>query len=74
MKVGDVRMALETVRDMKLAGCLPSATIYNVIMHGLDQAGQMDRAASIIDEMALPGVHPNERSYTTLMEGYACTG
>jgi pentatricopeptide repeat protein len=34
----------------------------------------MDRAASIIDEMTLAGVQPNERSYTTLMEGYACTG
>lgn len=41
MKVGDVRMALETVRDMKLAGCRPSATTYNVIMHGLVQAGQV---------------------------------
>lgn len=35
---------------------------------------QMDRAASIIDEMVLAGVVPNERSYTTLMEGYARVG
>lgn len=34
----------------------------------------MDRAASIIDEMELAGLHPNARSYTTLMEGYACEG
>lgn len=34
----------------------------------------MDRAASIIDEMVVAGVHPNERSYTTLIEGYACIG
>jgi pentatricopeptide repeat protein len=34
----------------------------------------MERAASIIDEMVLAGVVPNERSYTTLMEGYARVG
>lgn len=34
----------------------------------------MDRAAAIIDEMVLAGVKPNERSYTTLMEGYARVG
>jgi pentatricopeptide repeat protein len=35
---------------------------------------QLERAASIIDEMVLAGVVPNECSYTILMEGYARVG
>lgn len=35
---------------------------------------QIGRAASIIDEMVLAGVAPNERSYSILMEGYGNIG
>lgn len=34
----------------------------------------MDKAVGIIDKMVLAGVKPNERTYTTVMEGYAGGG
>lgn len=35
---------------------------------------QMEKAVEVINEMALTGVKPNERTYTTVMEGYASVG
>lgn len=35
---------------------------------------QMEKAVEVLDEMLLAGIRPNERTYTTIMDGYASVG
>lgn len=34
----------------------------------------MEKAVQVLDEMLLAGIRPNERTYTTIMDGYASLG
>ncbi|XP_010530213.1 PREDICTED: pentatricopeptide repeat-containing protein At5g18475 isoform X2 [Tarenaya hassleriana] len=53
---------------------LPDSLTYNVLINGFCQAGEVDRARSIIDFMKNNGCNPNLYNYSALMNGFSREG
>ena len=69
-RVSDVIQMVEAMRREENPSCRPDQVTYTTVITALVNAGLMDRARSVLAEMALQGVPANRVTYNVLLKGY----
>lgn len=67
---GKSKEAVRTYKQMLMAGVLPNAYTYSVLIRGLAKDGKAREAKDFVLEMMGKGMKPNPKTYTSVFEAY----
>lgn len=56
-KEGKVQEAMNLLSEMQEKGCGPNDVTYNVLINGLSEKGELDKAQELIKEMSRSGLN-----------------
>lgn len=56
-KEGKVQEAMNLLSEMQEKGCGPNDVAYNVLINGLSEKGELDKAQELIKEMSRSGLN-----------------